>query len=127
LGQAQLVDVICDTSFLIQLATKKIKNINSFETEIGQIQLVVPQVVKNELERLSKDEKKKHEIISTLNLINKLKQIPISGNYADESLISYVKEHGGIIATMDKELKTKIKSIGASIITLSNDRIVLDS
>lgn len=127
MGQAQLVDVICDTSFLIQLATKKIKNINSFETEIGQIQLVVPQVVKNELERLSKDKKKKHEIISTLNLINKLKQIPISGNYADESLISYVKEHGGIIATMDKELKTKIKSIGASIITLSNDRIVLDS
>ncbi len=127
MGQAQLVDVICDTSFLIQLATKKIKNINSFETEIGQIQLVVPQVVKNELEKLSKDEKKKHEIISTLNLINKLKQIPISGNYADESLISYVKEHGGIIATMDKELKTKIKSIGASIITLSNDRIVLDS
>jgi len=125
--QAQLVDVICDTSFLIQLATKKIKNINSFESEIGQIQLVVPQVVKNELEKLSKDEKKKHEVISTLNLINKLKQIPISGNYADESLISYVKEHGGIIATMDKELKTKIKSIGASIITLSNDRIVLDS
>ena len=125
--QAQLIDVICDTSFLIQLATKKIKNINTFETEIGQIQLVVPQVVKNELEKLSKDEKKKHEVISTLNLINKLKQIPISGNYADESLISYVKEHGGIIATMDKELKTKIKSIGASIITLSNDRIVLDS
>ncbi len=125
--QAQLIDVICDTSFLIQLATKKIKNINSFESEIGQIQLVVPQVVKNELEKLSKDEKKKHEVISTLNLINKLKQIPISGNYADESLISYVKEHGGIIATMDKELKTKIKSIGASIITLSNDRIVLDS
>ena len=125
--QAQLVDVICDTSFLIQLATKKIKNINTFETEIGQIQLVVPQVVKNELEKLSKDEKKKHEVISTLNLINKLKQIQISGNYADESLISYVKEHGGIIATMDKELKTKIKSIGASIITLSNDRIVLDS
>jgi len=127
LEQAPLVDVICDTSFLIQLATKRIKNINSFETEIGQIQLVVPQVVKNELEKLSKDEKKKHEVISTLNLINKLKQIPISGNYADESLISYVKEHGGIIATMDKELKTKIKSIGASIITLSNDRIVLDS
>ena len=126
MGQVQLVDVICDTSFLIQLATKKIKNINSFETEIGQIQLVVPQVVKNELEKLSKNEKKKHEIISTLNLINKLKQIPISGNYADESLILYVKEHGGIIATMDKELKTKIKSIGASIITLSNDRIVLD-
>jgi len=125
LEQAQLVDVICDTSFLIHLATKKIKNINEFETEIGQIQFVVPEVVKNELKKLAKNENKKHEAISALNFINKLKTIPISGNYADELLISYVKEHGGIIATLDKELKNKIKFLGGGIITLSNDRIVL--
>lgn len=70
---------------------------------------------------------KKHEATLTLNLINKLQTISISGNYVDESLISYVKDHGGIIATMDIELKNKIKSLGGSIITLSNDRIVLDS
>jgi len=127
LEQAQLVDVICDTSFIIHLATKKIKNINEFETEIGQIQFVVPEVVKNELEKLSKNEKKKHEAISALNFINKLKIISISGNYADKALISYVKVHGGIIATLDKELKNKIKFLGGSIITLSNDRIVLAS
>jgi len=122
-----LVDVICDTSFLIHLATKKIKNINEFETEIGQIQFVVPEVVKNELEKLANNENKKHEAISTLNFIKKLKTISISGNYADELLISYVKEHGGIIATLDKELKNKIKLLGGGIITLSNDRIVLVS
>ena len=127
MGQAQLVDVICDTSFLIHLATKKIKNINEFETEIGQIQFVVPEVVKNELEKLAKNKNKKHEAISALNFINKLKTISISGNYADELLISYVKEHGGIIATLDKELKNKIKFLGGGIITLSNDRIVLVS
>jgi len=121
-----LVDVICDTSFLIYLATKKIKNINSFETEIGQIQFVVPEVVKIELEKLSKNENKKNEATLTLNLINKLQTISVSGNYVDESLISYVKDHGGIVATMDIELKNKIKSLGGSIITLSNDRIVLD-
>jgi len=127
LEQAQLVDVICDTSFLIHLATKKIKNINEFETEIGQIQFVVPEVVKNELEKLAKNENKKHEAMSALNFINKLKTTSISGNYADKALISYVKEHGGIIATLDKELKNKIKLLGGGIITLSNDRIVLVS
>ena len=122
-----MVDVICDTSFLIHLATKKIKNIDNIETEIGQINFVIPNTVKNELEKLCTNENKKLEAKATLNFIKNLRTIPISGNYADDALVSYVKEHGGMIATMDKELKNKAKSLGSSIITLSSDRIILDS
>jgi len=122
-----LVDVICDTSFLIHLATKKIKNIDNFETEIGQINFVIPDTVKNELEKLCTNKNKKLEAKATLNFIKNLRTIPISGNYADDALVSYVKEHGGMIATMDKELKNKAKSLGSSIITFSSDRIILDS
>jgi len=122
-----LVDVICDTSFLIHLATKKIKNIDNLETEIGQINFVIPDIVKNELEKLCTNKNKKLEAKATLNFIKNLRTIPISGNYADDALVSYVKEHGGMIATMDKELKNKVKSLGSSIITLSSDRIILDS
>ena len=122
-----MVDVICDTSFLIHLATKKIKNIDNLETEIGQINFVIPDIVKNELEKLCTNENKKLEAKATLNFIKNLRTIPISGNYADDALVSYVKEHGGMIATMDKELKNKAKSLGSSIITLSSDRIILDS
>ena len=122
-----MVDVICDTSFLIHLATKKIKNIDNLETEIGQINFVIPDTVKNELEKLCTNKNKKLEAKATLNFIKNLRTIPISGNYADDAIISYVKEHGGMIATMDKELKNKAKSLGSSIITLSSDRIILDS
>ncbi len=122
-----MVDVICDTSFLIHLATKKIKNIDNLETEIGQISFVVPDMVKDELKKLYTDINKKFEAEKTLNFIKNLKIIPISGIYADDALISHIKNHGGILATMDKELKNKAKSLGASIITLTNDRIVLDS
>ena len=122
-----MVDVICDTSFLIHLATKKIKNIDNIETEIGQINFVIPDTVKNELEKLCTNENKKLEARATLNFIKNLRTIPISGNYADDAIISYVKEHGGMIATMDKELKNKAKSLGSSIITFSSDRIILDS
>jgi len=122
-----LVDVICDTSFIIYLATKKIKNIDNIEAEIGQINFVIPNTVKNELEKLCINENKKLEAKATLNFIKNLRTIPISGNYADDAILSYVKEHGGMIATMDKELKNKAKSLGSSIITLSSDRIILDS
>lgn len=122
-----MVDVICDTSFLIHLATKKIKNIDSIEIEIGQICFIVPNMVKNELKKLYTENNKKQEAEKTLNFIKNLKTIPISGNYVDDALISYIKNHGGIIATMDKELKNKAKSLGASVVTLANDRIVLDS
>ena len=56
----------------------------------------------------------------------KLKKLPISGNFADESLINFSKENQCIIATLDKELKKKIKNAGGSIITFSNDRIILE-
>ncbi len=122
-----MVEVICDSSFLIHLATKKIKNIDNLETEIGQIQFIVPDVVRKELQRLCENKSKRQAVLSTLDFIKKLEILQISGNFADESLISYVKKHGGIIATVDKELKNKIKKLGGSIISLSNDRIVLES
>ena len=122
-----MVDIICDTSFLIHLATKKIKNIDNVHTEIGQLDFVIPDAVKNELEKLCNVKNKKLEAKTTLNFIKNFKTIPISGNYADDVIISYVKQQGGMIATMDKELKKKAKLLGASIITFSNDRIILDS
>ncbi len=122
-----MVEVICDTSFLIHLATTRIKNISSLETEIGSLQFILPDVVTTELQNLLKNEKKKHDILATINYSQKLKKISISGKFADKALIDYVKQHGGIIGTMDKDLKDKIKKNGGSIISFSNDRIVLES
>ena len=55
-----------------------------------------------------------------------MKKINISGKSVDDALVSYVKEHGGIIATLDTELKTRIKRNGGSVLSVSNDKIVLE-
>ena len=125
--QASLVDVICDTSFLIHLATKRIKNLSQLNTEIGQIQFVVPTVVINELNQLLSNETKKNYASITLEYIKKLKTIPMNGRFADKEMILYVRNNGGIIATMDRELKNKIKENHGSVISFSNDRIVLEN
>ena len=122
-----MVEVICDTSFLIHLATHKIKNLDSVNTEIGQIQFVVPSVVLSELEKLSKTQDKKQDAITTLEFAQNLKTIEMSGKFADQAIIDHVRNHGGITATMDKELKNKIKSLGGSVMSFSNDKIVLES
>jgi len=122
-----LVEVICDTSFLIHLATRKIKNIDSVNTEIGQIQFVVPSVVLNELRKLSKTQKKKQDAVTTLEFAQNLKTIEMSGKFADQAIIEHVRKHRGITATMDKELKDKIKRLGGSVMSFSSDKIVLES
>ena len=122
-----MVEVICDTSFLIHLSTRKIKNLDSVNTEIGQIQFVVPSAVLNELKKLSKTQEKKQDAITALEFAQNLKTIEISGKFADQAIIEHVKKHGGITATMDKELKNKIKSLNGSVMSFSNDKIVLES
>jgi len=122
-----LVEVICDTSFLIHLSTRKIKNLDSVNTEIGQIQFVVPSVVLSELKKLSKTQKKKQDAITTLEFARNLKTIQMSGKFADQAIIEHVRKHRGITATIDNELKNKIKKLGGSVMSFSNDKIVLES
>ncbi len=122
-----MVEVICDTSFLMLLATKRIKNYFNLETEIGTIKFVVPEIIMKELLKLKNDPKKKQNVLATLDFIKDFKIISMVGEYADSAIINHVRKHGGIIGTLDKELKIKIKKIGGSIISLSNDRIILES
>jgi len=122
-----LIDVICDTSFLIHLATKKIKNLDFINVEIGEFQYVIPLVVLDELERLSKIPDKEQDVRKTLEYVRTLKTVPISGKVADYAITEHIKKHGGIVATIDKDLKNKIKRLGGSIMSFSNDKIVLES
>ena len=122
-----MVEVICDTNFLIHLATTRIKNIDNLDMEIGSISFIVPEVVKNELTKLQQIPEKTQEITQTLNFIKKFKIIQINGIYADEELIKYVKNKRSIIGTMDKVLKNKIKKLDSSILSIHNDKIILES
>ena len=54
-----MVDVISDTSFLIHLATNRITNFSDLEVDIGKIEFIVPKIVIDELNHLSKDDEKK--------------------------------------------------------------------
>jgi len=62
-----LVEVVCDTSFLMILASKNVKNISNIDTEIGTIEFTVPDMVINELETLSKDNNLKKKLLPLMH------------------------------------------------------------
>jgi len=122
-----LVNVISDTSFLIHLATHRIKNIDSIETEIGTLSFIVPKIVKKELEHLADDPNKKLISEQTLNFIKNFKTNDIDGNTADIGILDYIKNNPSIVATMDKEFKNLIKKSGSSVLSIHNDKIILEN
>jgi len=122
-----LVNVISDTSFLIHLATHRIKNIDSIETDIGHLSFIVPKIVKKELEHLAGDPEKKIISEQTLDFIKNFKTNEIDGTDADSAILKYITHNRNIVATMDKELKNKIKQAGGSILSIHNDKIILEN
>ena len=122
-----MVEVISDTSFLIHLATHRITNISDLETEIGNLSFVVPEIVKKELEHLAEDPDKNTVALQTLEHIKNFKTNSITGKTADLGILDFVGKNGGIVATMDKELKSKIKEVGGSVLSIHNDKIVLEN
>ena len=123
----QLVDIISDTSFLIHLATHRITNISDLETEIGNLSFVVPEIVKKELDHLAEDPDKNTAVMQTLDFIKDFKTNSITGKTADLGILHFVEKNGGMVATMDRELKTKIKDAGGSVLSMHNDKIVLEN
>ena len=59
-------------------------------------------------------------------MISSFKKLKIAGKSVDDAIVAYVSKFGGIIATMDVELKGTIKKKGGSILSLANDRIILE-
>lgn len=129
MGLVLLIDVVCDTSFLIQIATKRITNIHNLDLEIGPIQFIVPNVVIAELNKLRNNVKKHKMAISTLHFAKTLKLVYMAGkenDLVDDIIFTNIKCNGGITATLDTELKKRIKKIGGTIMSLSNNKIILE-
>lgn len=122
-----MVDVICDTSFLIVLASKPIKKLDVLESNIGKIDFIVPSAVIDELENLAStaSAKRANAAKLALEVAKRFKTVAIHGKSADEAIVDYVSKHRCYVATIDNSLKNKLKSNGIDVITLIKDRVIV--
>jgi len=94
---------ILDTSFIITASKQKIDFFRWLEEE--GIEPVIPEQTINELEGLGA------KLALKILRMNKFKPIKIQGKDADAAIINFAKKNPDtFIATLDQELKRKIKN-----------------
>jgi hypothetical protein len=122
-----LVEVICDTSFLIVLVSKPVKGMDQLEINLGKLQFVVPTVVIKELSKLASSAgvKRAKEAKLALELANEFKVVQMDGTVADDLIIDYALKHRCLAATIDDGLKNKLLRNGINVITLSNNKLIV--
>ncbi|MCX6750200.1 MAG: PIN domain-containing protein [Candidatus Pacearchaeota archaeon] len=97
--------ILLDTNFILSCIKQKIDFFE--EIYLMGIQIIIPEEVIKELEKL-----KQEQALRLLeNVKDKFKTIPLKGKNVDNAIIKYAKENPEvIIATLDREIKTKVKN-----------------
>jgi rRNA-processing protein FCF1 len=108
-----MIRIILDTNFLVYCAKQKIDYVEEISKLMKSgFELITISLVVIELEKLAKEEKKlldrdaakmAFKILKT----SAVKIIPVEGDNTDNEIIKLSK--GNIVATLDRELKSKIE------------------
>ena len=125
-----IMDVICDTSFLIALVSNPIKCLDKVESEIGKLRFKVPSFVLDELNSVErKSGPKKSMIANTAIRVSKLKfeimDIGKSKN-VDIDILNYVTRNRKFaVATLDGILLNRLRTADVTTITLSKNKMII--
>lgn len=122
-----MVDIVCDTSFIMVLASRPLRKLDVLENNIGKIDFVVPSIVIDELNRLVKSDSAKRANAAklALKISTKFKTLELRGGSADEAIIDYASKHRCYVATIDGVLKNKLKDSSVDVITLVQDNVIV--
>jgi rRNA-processing protein FCF1 len=123
------MDIICDTSFLMVLVSKPIKQIGKIEAYFGKLDFLIPDVVISELGYLQhKSGPKRATIAKTAIEIaySKFRIIKVvKSEHVDESIIEYAVSHNCAAATIDRDLRKRLMLNRVLVLTLSKNRLVI--
>lgn len=106
--------VILDTNFILTCVKQKIDFFNEIET--AGMKILIPEQVVNELEGVVKSRKKLHfreDAKLALKILEKKTywKVNLESEDADDGILKFAKNNSDIIiATLDKELKKKLKN-----------------
>lgn len=121
--------ILCDTSFLMVLVAKPIKNVERMEHEFGRLDFIVPDIVIGELERLQKKAGPKRSTLAKTALETAKSRFAIvkvpEAAHVDDSIAEYAMEEKCAVATIDTLLRRRLIANGVLVLTLSRDRLTV--
>ena len=123
--QVRLPDIICDTSFLMYMAAGRIRNMHD-TLGFEKLVWIIPEAVVGELTHLAATPSKAEAAGAALSMACTMDRIGMDGPYADDAILSYIRNNGGYVATIDKKLKRAIRGAGGHIVSLHDDCMILE-
>ena len=121
--------VLCDTSFLMVLVSKPIKDVGKIEANHGRLDIIVPDIVIGEHERLrDKAGPKRSTLAKTALELAKVKFqiVPVApARHVDDSIIEFAMKDKCAVATIDTNLRRRLISNEVLVLTLSRDKLVV--
>jgi rRNA-processing protein FCF1 len=121
--------VLCDTSFLMVLVSKPIKQLAKIESQIGGLDFLVPDIVEGELERLVENAGPKRSGLAKTALElarTKFKMVAVApAKHVDDSIVQYAIANKCAIATIDTNLRRRLLANEVPVLTLSKDSLII--
>ena len=123
------MEILCDTSFLMVLVSKPIRQVAKIESQLGRLDFLVPEIVQRELERLAEKAGPKRSTLAKTALEiakAKFKTVAVAkARHVDESIIEYAVKHRCAVATLDTNLRRRLIANEVLVLTLSRDRLIV--
>jgi len=124
------MEVILDTSFLLELVSKPIKRLDELEVELGKVEFIVLEPTVRELKKMaSKPGIKAKRAHAALKYLRNLRVVNLDDNIklsADSAILYYALKYSAAVATIDQELKERLKEEGVVVITLRENGVWVD-
>jgi rRNA-processing protein FCF1 len=111
------------------LVSKPIKQVAKIESQLGRLDFLVPDIVKEELARLAEKAGPKRSTLAktALGLAGeKFRTVAVArARHVDDSIIEYAVAHKCAVATIDTNLRRRLIANEVLVLTLSRDRLVV--
>lgn len=121
--------ILLDASFILTLTSKPLDLMKELEEMLGSIMLLVLEDTVKELEAISKGTSIKKSKQAKLALYFVMKLQRITSTYegsVDDRILKCAMENRFFVATMDKELRKRLRAMGLSVITLRQNRLMMN-
>ena len=119
--------VVLDTNMLLAIAQFKTDVFGLVKERLGsKVEFFAPKAVFRELEKIAEQGEKKQKDVNVVRKaieVNKVKEIEAGERNADNALLG-LAEKGFLIASNDRKLRKKIKSVGGKNIYLRKKKLI---
>jgi len=122
--------ILLDASFILRIVEKPLKAFDRIEEALGRTEFIVVDDVVKELKALASSRSGRKQRIA-LQGLRYAEQLPRLGHVhggltVDGMIVECARSKGVAVATLDAELRRKLRRVGVTVVSCRGEEVVVD-